>query len=169
MNGQFRGEVLRGALTLAAVILAYYAVPVGQRESTLEVVVGLLGLLVGIGFLAWRIVVQVRRQLDAGGETFVRVQSLVLLLYLVVPIFALGYFMIESSAEDQFAEMQTKTDALYFTMSTLGTVGFGDVHATGQLARALVTIQIAFNLVFVATLVTVLSTRVRRNLGVERR
>ena len=64
--------------------------------------------------------------------------------------------------------METKTDALYFTMSTLATVGFGDVHATGQLARLLVTIQIAFNLVFVATLVTVLSKRVRRNLGVER-
>lgn len=47
-------------------------------------------------------------------------------------------------------------------MTTLATVGFGDVHATGQLARALVTAQIAFNLVFVGALASVLTTRIRR-------
>ncbi len=40
-------------------------------------------------------------------------------------------------------------DALYFTMSTIATVGFGDVHATGQVARAVVTLQIFLDLIFV--------------------
>jgi voltage-gated potassium channel len=47
-------------------------------------------------------------------------------------------------------------------MSTLGTVGFGDIHATGQLARGLVTPQIVFNLVFVGTLASLVTTQVRR-------
>ena len=40
-------------------------------------------------------------------------------------------------------------DALYFTMSTIATVGFGDVHATGQVARVVVTLQIFLDLIFV--------------------
>ena len=40
-------------------------------------------------------------------------------------------------------------DALYFTMSTIATVGFGDVHATGQAARVVVTLQIFLDLIFV--------------------
>ena len=89
-------------------------------------------------------------------------------MFVLVPLFALGYYALEQGDPDQFAEMSTKTDALYFTMSTLGTVGFGDVHATGQIARGLVTIQIAFDLVFVAALVSVLTTQFRAR-AAERR
>ncbi len=64
--------------------------------------------------------------------------------------------------------MTTKTDALYFTVSTLATVGFGDVHATAQLSRALVIIQIVFNLAFVGTLVSLL-TRLIHERGTIRR
>ena len=42
-------------------------------------------------------------------------------------------------------------------ISTLATVGFGDVHPTGQLARAAVTIQIVFNLVFLGAAVSLIS------------
>ncbi len=87
---------------------------------------------------------------------------------MIVPLFALGYYALEQGDPDQFAEMATKTDALYFTMSTLGTVGFGDVHATGQLARVLVMIQIVFDLVFVAALVSVVTTQIRAR-AAERR
>ena len=42
-------------------------------------------------------------------------------------------------------------DALYFTMTTLLTIGYGDIHATGQFARALVLVQMVFNVVILAT------------------
>ena len=102
------------------------------------------------------------------GDPSVRLDVLALVIFVVVPLFALGYYALEQADSDQFAEMGTKTDALYFTMSTLGTVGFGDVHATGQLARILVTIQIVFDLVFVAALVSVLTTQFRAR-AAERR
>ena len=47
------------------------------------------------------------------------------------------------------------------------TIGYGDVHAQGQVARAFVLVQIIFNTVFVATAVALLSSRVRR-VAVER-
>ena len=43
--------------------------------------------------------------------------------------------------------LQTKTDALYFAVTTLTTVGFGDVHAQGQVARGLIIVQMVFNVV----------------------
>jgi voltage-gated potassium channel len=57
----------------------------------------------------------------------------------------------------QFVDLHTKTDAVYFSVSTLATVGFGDVHPSGELARAAVTIQILFNLVFLGAAVATIS------------
>ena len=62
----------------------------------------------------------------------------------------------------QFADLHDKTDALYFNISTLATVGFGDVHPVGQLARAAVTLQIVFNLVFLGAAVSIITGFVRR-------
>ena len=42
---------------------------------------------------------------------------------------------------------------------TLGTVGYGDVHAVGQLARVITMIQVAFDLVVIGALIAVASSR----------
>jgi voltage-gated potassium channel len=73
----------------------------------------------------------------------------------------LGFYLLNAQNPEQLEGLSTRVDALYFTMSTLTTVGFGDVHATGQAARIMVVIQMAFNLVFVATAAAVLSARIR--------
>jgi voltage-gated potassium channel len=89
------------------------------------------------------------------------VRTLVLLLALTVLFFS---WCDDSVARlpGQFVDLHTKTDALYFNISTIATVGFGDVHAAGQLARAAVTVQIVFNLVFLGAAVTMISGFVRQ-------
>ncbi len=42
---------------------------------------------------------------------------------------------------------------MYFTVTTLSTVGFGDITATGQAARLVVTLQMAFNLAFLGIVI----------------
>jgi hypothetical protein len=159
----------RSALALVGVLVAYYAVPIGEVPSSWDVVFAALGLVAGLGVIVYVAV----RQLKAmarfkQGDPSVRLDILVLLLVIVVPLFAAGYYAIERGDPDQFAELETKTDALYFTLSTLATVGFGDVHAAGQLGRALVSVQITFDLVFVAAVVTVLTSQLRAR-AAERR
>lgn len=44
----------------------------------------------------------------------------------------------------------TRTGALYFALTTLTAVGYGDIHL-GQLGRGLVVAQMLFNLVVVAS------------------
>lgn len=76
--------------------------------------------------------------------------------------------MLERNVPGQLDELSTRTDALYFTVATLATVGYGDVHAAGQAARALVVIQQFFNPVFVGVLVTLLRQRVRARRSLAR-
>jgi hypothetical protein len=82
------------------------------------------------------------------------------LLYPVVALFALAYYVIQSTDPAQFTELVTRTDSLYYTVITLGTVGYGgDVHAVGQLARVVSMIQVAFDLVVIGALIAVATSR----------
>jgi hypothetical protein len=163
-------RVRRGLLALAGVLVAYYAVPVGEVPSDWDVVLAALGLIAGLGALVFVAVRQVRLLAHyEAGDPGVRLDVLVLVVVVVVPLFSLGYYAIEQGDARQFADLATKTDALYFTLSTLATVGFGDVHAMGELARVLVSVQIVFNLVFVAAVVSVLTTQLRARAAERRR
>jgi hypothetical protein len=74
-----------------------------------------------------------------------------------VVFFALADFTIAVSYPGQFVGLETKTDGLYFALATLTTVGYGDVHAAGQLARSLLIVQLVFNVAIIATGASVLS------------
>jgi voltage-gated potassium channel len=162
-------RVRRALMVILGTMVFYYAVPVGEVPSSLGIVFSVLGVLGGLGITVWLALRQLRRLIGSDpSDESVRIEGLLFLVYVVVPMFALGYFGLEKADPSQFDELATKTDSLYFTVSTLATVGFGDVHAVGQLARAVVIIQIAFNLVFVGTLVSLL-TRIIHERGTVRR
>ncbi len=142
-----------GLVVLATAVYFLIPVPGRMREAWWAVLFGS-----GVVVFGLLIVLAIRRLLRAGEG--VRIRGLVLLLVLTVLFFA---WCDDSVAvlPGQFAELHTKIDALYFTVSTLATVGFGDVHAVGQLARAAVTVQIVFNLVFIGTGAGIVSGFVR--------
>ena len=154
-----RSAWLRPLVSLLGILVVFYALPIGGLALETATVVAVLVTLAGAGLLGWAIVGQVRRQL--AGDTEVRVDILLTLLSLVAVVFAFGYLLLENASPGQFAGLETRTDSLYFTLSTLATVGFGDVHAVGQVGRALVSTQIVFDLVFVAALIATLSGRLR--------
>jgi voltage-gated potassium channel len=136
----------RPVVAAAAAIVAYYAYPVDEGGGRLVAAVAVT--LLGVTLLGWAIWGLVRRVLH--GDPEVRPTTLATLVALSIVVFALGYFMLDRSRPDEFAGLETKTDSLYFTLTTLTTVGFGDIFAQGQVARALVAVQIVFNVVFVA-------------------
>ena len=61
--------------------------------------------------------------------------------------------------------LETKTDALYFTLVTLATVGYGDIWPSGQTARVVAMVQIVFNLVVIASVVSVIGGLVRKRVA----
>jgi voltage-gated potassium channel len=161
-------RVARSAGTLVVLVVVYYALPLGRLDTTWQALAIVLGLVIGVVVLTFLAGAQIRRLTRAGDDEAVRVEGLVAVVYLVILVFAGGYYALEHAATDQFDGLETKTDALYFTVSTLATVGFGDVHATGQVARALVTLQMVFNLVVVGALVTILTGHLRRRAEARR-
>ena len=158
-------RLLRSAATLAAAMVFYYFVPLPDERLS---IVGVLLFLAGMAALMLLVLLQARHQLRAPDNESVRLNSLLVILYLVIVFFSLAYVQIERITPGEFAELETRTDALYFTVATLGTVGYGDVHPVGQMARIFATTQIVFDLVFVAMLVSVFSHRVGRVVAARR-
>jgi voltage-gated potassium channel len=153
-EGNPRSQGGSAAVTIALVAAAtavYYVLPVpgAMRESSWAVMFFL-----GAAVLGALILTAIRRLLRAGEKA--RIRGLVLLLTLTVLFFSWSDDSV-AALPGQFAELTSKTDSLYFNISTLATVGFGDVHPVGQLARAAVTVQIVFNLVFLGAAVSLIA------------
>jgi len=161
-----RTTARRAAVTLVAAGCVYYLIPLRLVRATEEWVQA------GAAVVALAVLVasfsrQLGRYFRTDERTDVRLETLLNLLIVTVLAFSLGYLLL-ADHEGQFAGLDTRTDALYFTLSTLATVGFGDVHAVGQAARIAVSAQILFNLVFVGAAVAVLGSAIQRRLGSDR-
>lgn len=139
------------------VLVAYYAVPIRQQGG--EWTIGLLITIVAAALIAWAIIGQYR--LMVRGEQVANLPTLALLAVLAVSVFSLGFYILQGSRPDEFVGLQTRTDALYFSLSSISTVGYGDVHAAGQAARVMVSVQLVFNLVFLAGLGSIFTDRLR--------
>lgn len=156
----------RPVISFGGLIVAYYALPT-DFSSDAPFVIGLVCTVLAVIVLGWTIAAQVKRQVRGG--TDVRLQTLLILIEMAAVVFALGFYWLERARPGEIAGLQTKTDSLYFTVTTMATVGYGDVHAAGQIARVLVLVQIAFNVVFVGSLVRILSRQAKKRADESRR
>jgi voltage-gated potassium channel len=78
-----------------------------------------------------------------------RILSLFVLIIAMVMFFAISFYRL-STVSGEIDGLQTHLDAIYFTISTTMTVGFGDVVAKGQVGRFVVIVQMLFNLIVLA-------------------
>ncbi|WP_197287623.1 potassium channel family protein [Streptomyces apocyni] len=86
------------------------------------------------------------------------------LMCLAVLVFAAGYVSL-ARHPGEFTGLETRVDALYFTVVTLATIGFGDITPQGQTARLVTLLQVLYSFVFLTAAATALSRRVHRQLG----
>jgi len=146
------------ARTTSMIVLlttAYYTWPVKSPTADVESGVRLVGVIVSgalVGLVLW-LQLRARRRV---ARDLAAIEGLLTLLYFLVIAFAGTYYTMAHVA-GQFSGLVTRTDGLYFTVTTLATVGFGDIHASGTAARALVTAQMLFTLVYLGTAVRMLS------------
>ncbi|MBK0865644.1 MULTISPECIES: two pore domain potassium channel family protein [unclassified Saccharopolyspora] len=144
--------LLVGALTnvgaIAAGTAVYFALPLGVfGKSGTWAFVALFAL--GLALVSAAIVRQVRRFRSGAA----RLTGVLTSLYLAVLFFAAVYFGLSAHWPGSVVQLRTKVDALYFALSITSTVGFGDVHAAGQQARAVVGVHLVFNLGFLGVAV----------------
>jgi len=157
-------EFWRPVLTGVLVIGFFYTVPVEPGVSGSQLVFRVVVTFVAGLLVTWLIFRQLAHQVADPDEA--PLAGLLTALICGVAFFALADYITAISGPNQFAGLRTKTDALYFALTTLTTVGYGDVHAVGQVARVVVVVQLVFNVVVITTGASVLTRqmadRVRR-------
>jgi hypothetical protein len=146
-----RAERSGGVLVTAT--LVYYANPApGEHGRVFNVIWGVATVGFAISVVGHQLNNRRKEFRDTGDPPAVGLETLANVLFIVAVLFAAGYFAL-SRHDGQLDGIETHTDALYFSVTVLSTVGFGDIHAVGQLGRAVVTVQMLFDLVFVASAV----------------
>ena len=138
----------RAVLILAAATALYSLVPAtfAPQHGIIVALVFVLGIAGAMVLIVW----QVRTYRRAAVTGTAQLVGLLTAVYASVLFFALTYLVLGAGDPNQIADLQTHVDALYFSLSIVSTVGFGDVHATGQAARAIVSLQIGFDLLFIS-------------------
>lgn len=149
------GHRLRLAATLLLLIGAYHLVPVREAAADTGTLLRGGGTAVLLGFAAWLVAREVVREAGHVGAAR-RLDRLLVALIAGVLVFALADYVLATGQEGQFVGLETRTDALYFALTTLTTVGYGDIHPAGQLARVLVSVQLVFNVLVLAAAARIL-------------
>ena len=145
---------------VALCTVGYYLVPT-LRVDIAGTVGAVVAFAVGLCAVSALILVEVWRFGPGVGHRS-SLAGVVAALYLAVLFFAPVYLGLARHHPGSIESLRTKTDALYFSLSITSTVGFGDVHAVSQDARAVVAVHMAFNIGFLGGAVAVLRSRARR-------
>lgn len=139
---------VRTSLMIVLLTACYFILPadglISDRESGLRTGGSVLALL-GFALVLRQQIRAFRHRLSIWG----RAEALLTVLYLLILVFAITYDRMAMARPDQFVGIATRSDALYFTVTVVSTVGFGDIHAAGAAARSVVTAQMLINVFYV--------------------
>jgi voltage-gated potassium channel len=159
---RFRRLVMRASLRILVVtgtlVAVYVTAPLGQRPVGSIAIRLLLGLVVLVLVLGW----QIRSVQRSPNPTLRGVETVTVAVPLLVLTFAATYVAIETSSPGSFTEALSRLDAVYFAVTVLTTVGFGDIAPLSDTARSLVMSQMLVDLAFVGLVFRVLVGAVRR-------
>ncbi|MFE2263096.1 ion channel [Streptomyces griseosporeus] len=150
----------RAGLIASALVTVYYLLPLDRPDRAATTAILVCGLLAVAGVFAW----EVRTIVRAPNPRLKAVEALAATVVLYLVLFAGTYYLLNRSAPGSFSEPLTKTDALYFTLTTFTTVGYGDISATSQAARVATMFQMAGGLVVVGVAARILAQAVETGL-----
>jgi hypothetical protein len=156
-------SILRILAIVTGMLLLYAFVPVPGSSGVAAVLEMIAGLVVFLVLVAW----QLRTIVRADHPVLRAIEAIALALPLLLIIFAFTFLTLSRADPGSFSEHLDRVDAMYYTVSTLATVGFGDITPTSAGARIIVTFQMLLDLALVAGLVRLIILATRT--GLQRR
>jgi hypothetical protein len=144
---EFRRQLLavsvRAVLWMIALVVGYYLLPLSGRFDTSEIILLVLGLAGFSVVLFWQI-----REITRNRYPRARaVQAVAILVPLLLILFASTYYLMSRADPGYFSMQLSRTTSLYFTVTVLSTVGFGDIVPRVDAARVVTMIQMLVDLV----------------------
>lgn len=149
--------IVRSLGTTIVLVAVYYLLPLDHLTNVPLAVILIVGLVILLAIGAG----QVREILKAKYPAVRAAEALATTVPLFLLLFASAYFVMERASPGSFSHSLTRTDALYFTVTTFTTVGYGDITATSQSARLVVTAQMILDLLALGLGVRVLLSAVQ--------
>ncbi|HVV14534.1 potassium channel family protein [Amycolatopsis sp.] len=149
---------VRAVLTVAILVTVYYVLPLAPSPAGGALILLIGGLVAVVFVVVW----EVRAILRAPYPLLQGVQALALVIPLFLLVFAGAYYFLESTNPGSFSLALTRTDSLYFVVTTFATVGFGDIVAVSTAARVLVTFQMIGDLLVLGLVLRLILVAVQR-------
>ncbi|MET1155250.1 ion channel [Arthrobacter sp.] len=140
--------LLRPVLTGLALLVVYYTLPLDRPEHG-----SVPGLFTGLIALAALVAWQIRAVMTSPSPWLRAAESLATAIPLYIVLFAFSHATMSYWDRAAFTEPIDRTDALYFTITTLATVGFGDIAPVSQPARIVVTVQMVTGLILLGLVI----------------
>ena len=144
-------------VVLVLLTLGYYLLPLRFDRGGTWTVARLVISLLALGLLAVLFRRRQRKSRAVLSPRYLRIEWLLSALYVLVLTFALVYAALATFRTGEFVGIEDRTDALYFSVTVVATVGFGDIHAQGTAAKLLVTVHMLFNLIYLGTALRLLT------------
>lgn len=136
--------ILRILLAMVALLVAYFVFPLDDRDNLTAGLLAVLGSLTIFGFVFWR---QLRRIRHAQYPILRAVEAIVLVAMLFIVLMAAVAAAFSAADSSNYSESLSRLDAMYYTITTLATVGFGDITPTAPETRAFTMIQILLGVI----------------------
>ncbi len=149
----------RAVLAGVGLVAAYYLIPM-DRPFTVNTLLGLVG---GLVLVVGLLVVQTLQITRSAYPQARAVEAVTTVFSLFILLFASSYFLMERNAT-AFNQGLTRTDALYFTITTFATVGYGDVVPVTSEARIMAMVQILGDLLLVGVVLKIILGAVQTGL-----
>jgi hypothetical protein len=138
---------------VGGLLLAYFMVPLNGGDN---IIFGVIAVVLGLVVFAAIFVRQMRRIRVARHPVLRAAEAIALVATLfVVTVASIHYGFSEADAAN-YSESLDRLDALYFTVTTLATVGFGDITPTATVTRSVTTVQMVLGVALLGAGVRVL-------------
>jgi voltage-gated potassium channel len=158
------GGLVRVSLTAVAatglVVALYYVLPVQPPHQS-----PLLRTAVGVAVFAAVLAFEVRAIVRARDPVARAVRAMAIVIPFFVAVFAWIYLTLSWSDPAALGGALTRTEALYFTVTVLSTVGFGDITPKTDVARLIVIIQMVLDFLVLGVVVRLILDTARRRSG----
>ena len=153
--------LLRALLSVVVVVTIYFLIPLDHLSETRSVVELVLGVLLVVIVLA----IQLRGIVRSPYPLVRTVEALATTGPLFVIVFATTQSAIGSAQPGSYSQPMTRLDALYFTVTTFATVGYGDIAPVSQAARLVALLQMVLGLILLGIVARVITGAAK--LGME--
>jgi hypothetical protein len=143
----------RSTATVVGVLVLYFVIPIGGEVGAWTLAAASLGALAGLIALFAH---QLRSIRQASYPTLRAVEGLVSIAVLYVVTTSAIHVAASAHDPQAYSEPLSRLDSIYFTVTMLTTVGFGDITPVSAYARGFATLQMVLGVALVTGVVKVL-------------